>query len=61
MFSMLFVCTVTVDSVKYGYILSYVYTVSVVVNRSVMLLLVIMYSSFGEERDPVLPFTRYVS
>ena len=53
-------CTVTVDSVnvvKYSYILSYVYTVSVVVNRSVMPLLTIMYSSFGEKRDPVLPFT----
>ena len=33
------------------------YTVSVVVNRSVMPLLTIMYSSFGEKRDPVLPFT----
>ena len=54
-------CTVTVDSVKYGYMLSYVYTVSVVVNSSVMPLLAIMYSSFCEERDPVLPFTRYVN
>jgi len=41
MFSMLFVCTDTVDSVKYSYTLSYTYTVSVVVNSSVMPLLAI--------------------